>query len=84
MKINLDTKRHEDDDSNFKKGRGVVAKELSTQKKNINYYCFKNIRERYQFKEQRMTKIQLRNEQIAKSLASQSNKVNGQNINKNK
>jgi hypothetical protein len=84
MKINLDTNRHEDEDNDFIKGRKGAAKQQSTQKKSINYYCFKNIRERYQYKEQRMTKIQMRNEQIIKSLVEQSKKVNGQTLNKNK
>lgn len=43
-------------------------KENSTQKKSIFYYSFKNIRDRYQYKEQRINKIQIRNEKILKEI----------------
>jgi len=48
--------------------RLVEAKYLSSQKKDIFYHAFHNIRERYQFKEQRMHKIQSRYENIVKEL----------------
>ena len=40
----------------------------STQKQNIFYYSFRNIRERYQYKEQRLNRIQARDEKILKEL----------------
>ena len=40
----------------------------STQKQNIFYYSYRNIRERYQYKEQRMNRIQARDERILKEL----------------
>lgn len=39
---------------------------VSSQKKNIFYMAFKNIKERYQFKEQRSNKIKMRSEEIIK------------------
>jgi hypothetical protein len=46
----------------------IIKNSQSTQKKNIFYFSFKNIRERYQFKEQRANRIQIRNEKIIKDL----------------
>jgi hypothetical protein len=40
----------------------------STQQKDVFYHSFKNIRERYQYKEQRINNIQMRNEQILRDL----------------
>jgi len=40
----------------------------STQKQNIFYYSYRNIRERYQYKEQRINRIQARDERILKEL----------------
>ena len=40
----------------------------SSQKQNIFYYSFRNIRERYQYKEQRLNRIQARDEKILKEL----------------
>ena len=50
------------------------AKEYSTQNKNIFYHSFKNIRDRYQMKEQRINKIQLRNESLIKEILPQINR----------
>jgi hypothetical protein len=43
-------------------------KNNSTQQKNVFYNSFKNIRERYQYKKQRINNIQMRNEQILRDL----------------
>ncbi len=48
--------------------KNLNSNHLSTQKKNIFYFSFKNIRDRYQYKEQRANKIQMRNEKILKDL----------------
>ncbi len=80
----MDTKRNEDDDSEILKGRKILAAEQSSQKKNISYFSFKNIRDRYQFKDQRTNKIQMRNEQISKNLISLEKTVNSDGIKKNK
>jgi len=39
---------------------------VSSQKKNIFYLAFKNIKERYQYREQRSNKIKMRSEDIMK------------------
>ena len=39
---------------------------VSSQKKNIFYIAFKNIKDRYQYKEQRSNKIKMRSEEIMK------------------
>lgn len=44
------------------------AKYLSSQKKDIFYQSFHNIKERYQYKEQRMQNIQSRFEKISNEL----------------
>ena len=71
MSINQE-KNEADDKPNLNSGpqntRLVEAKYLSSQKKDIFYHAFHNIRERYQFKEQRMNKIQSRYENIVKEL----------------
>lgn len=46
----------------------INFEDYSTQKKNIFYHSFKNIRDRYQYKEQRVNKIQMRNEKICKQI----------------
>jgi len=48
--------------------RLTESKYLSSQKKDISYFSFKNIRDRYQFKEQRAIKIQSKFESIHKEL----------------
>ncbi len=48
--------------------KNIEIMDNSSQKKNILYYSFKNIRERYQFREQRANKIQLKNEKIIKEI----------------
>ena len=45
-----------------------ITKKVSTQQKDIFYNSFKNIRQRYQYKEQRANNIQMRNEKIIKEL----------------
>lgn len=47
---------------------------ISTQKKDIFYNSFKSIRDRYQYKDQRVNNIQIKNEKIAKELASNKKK----------
>lgn len=42
--------------------------EKDSEKKNIFYNSFKNIRDRYSYREQRINKIQMRNERIEKQL----------------
>lgn len=54
----------EDLESNQMKNMDIEY--TSSQKKNIFYTSFKNIRERYQYKEQRSNKIQMRSEKIIK------------------
>jgi len=39
---------------------------VSSQKKNIFYLAFKNIKDRYQYREQRINKIKMRSEEIMK------------------
>ena len=39
---------------------------VSSQKKNIFYLAFKNIKDRYQYREQRSNKIKMRGEEIMK------------------
>ena len=48
--------------------RHIEAKYQSSQKKDIFYHAFHNIRERYQYKEQRMQKLQSRYDNIVKEL----------------
>lgn len=75
MKINLVKTTTED-----KQDKPVTIEEVemneklrnkleSTQKKNIFYYSFKNIRERYHFKENRSMAISERKDKILKELA---------------
>lgn len=48
---------------------GIKVREdemVSSQKKNIFYLAFKNIKDRYQYREQRSNKIKMRNEEIIK------------------
>jgi hypothetical protein len=44
------------------------SKKVSTQQKDVFYHSFKNIRDRYQFKEQRTNNIQMQTERIRKQL----------------
>jgi hypothetical protein len=48
--------------------RHIEARNQSSQKKDIFYHAFHNIRERYQYKEQRIHKLQSRYENIVKEL----------------
>lgn len=50
------------------------VKIVSTKKKDIFYNSFKSIRDRYQYKDQRVNNIQLRNEKISKELAANKKK----------
>lgn len=75
MKVNLGTKLAADGpinnlQSSLENLESYKANynDYSTQKKNIFYYSFKNIRDRYQYKEQRINKIQMRNEKISKQM----------------
>lgn len=45
-----------------------ATEKTSTRQKDVFYHSFKNIRDRYQFKEQRINNIQMRNEKILKDL----------------
>jgi hypothetical protein len=53
----------------------IVKEQIhSTQQKDVFYHSFKNIRERYQYKEQRINNIQMRNDQILRDLEKKESK----------
>jgi len=68
--LNLDDlKSINNNNNNVNNENGAKAKEeeiVSSQKKNIFYLAFKNIKDRYQYREQRSNKIKTRNEEIMK------------------
>ncbi len=68
VQLNLDDLKHiNDNNTNTNQNNNNRENEIvSSQKKNIFYLAFKNIKERYQYKEQRSIKIKSRNEEIIK------------------
>lgn len=66
--LNLDDLKNINENNNII-NQNIQIKEndiVSSQKKNIFYLAFKNIKDRYQYKEQRSNKIKSRNEEIMK------------------